>query len=93
MIAAYAAIGLSISYKLIPIICLPFLLLSELNAERRWTRLMTAVTVLFMMAVLPFLVEYVLYGPGALTMFRYHADAASKSNRCSVRSCDSQQLM
>ena len=30
MIAAYAAIGLSISYKLIPIICVPFLLLSEL---------------------------------------------------------------
>jgi hypothetical protein len=72
--ASYAALGLSISYKLIPILCVPLLLVSEFNAPRRWSRLAMAILPLGTMAVLPFAVQYAVSGPSVFVLFQYHGE-------------------
>ena len=72
--AAYAALGLSVGYKLIPIFCIPFLLFSEWYAPRRWARLAMALLVLGLTAVLPFAVQYAVSGPGVFGLIQYHGE-------------------
>jgi hypothetical protein len=70
--AAYAALGLSISYKLIPILCIPFMLFSEWYAPRRLARLTVALLMLALTAVLPFAVQYAVSGSGVFALLQYH---------------------
>jgi hypothetical protein len=72
--AAYAALGLSIGYKLIPVLCVPFLLVSEWHTPRRWARLLMAVLALGATAVFPFAVQYAISGPDVLALFKYHGE-------------------
>ncbi len=72
--AAYALVGLSISYKVIPIICVPFLLLSEFYAPRRQARLTAALLALLAGIGLPFLIQYAASGPGVFALFMHHAE-------------------
>jgi len=71
--AAYAALGLSISYKLVPIVCVPFLLLAEFRQPRRWLSLSIALTTLLLTACGPFLIQFFISGPGIFHVFSYHA--------------------
>jgi hypothetical protein len=73
LIASYLAIGLSISYKLVPIICVPFLLLSEWRQPRRGTQMTIALATLLVAVVAPFLIQFFISGPGVLDIFSYHA--------------------
>ncbi len=72
--AAYAALGFGISYKLIPVVSMPFLLLSEWRAPRRWMRLATSLLILSVTAAGPFVIQYAISGPGVFTLFRYHSE-------------------
>jgi 4-amino-4-deoxy-L-arabinose transferase-like glycosyltransferase len=71
--AAYAALGLSISYKLVPIVCIPFLLLSEFRQPRRWLNLSIAGTTLLLAACGPFLIQFLISGLGIFHVLSYHA--------------------
>jgi hypothetical protein len=73
VIAAYVALGLGISYKLVPIVCVPFLLFAEFQQPRRWLCVMVAVTTLLLAACGPFLIQFLISGPGILYVFSYHA--------------------
>jgi hypothetical protein len=70
--ASYAALGLSIGFKLIPILCAAFLLLVEWHAPARWKRLGLALAALASTAVLPFAIQYAVSGPAVLSIFSYH---------------------
>jgi hypothetical protein len=72
--AAYAMLGLSISYKVIPIICVPFLLLAEFHAPRRATRLTYALLALVGAISIPFVIQYAISGPGVFFLFMHHAE-------------------
>jgi 4-amino-4-deoxy-L-arabinose transferase-like glycosyltransferase len=71
--AAYAALGLGISYKLIPIVCVPFLLLAEVREPRRWLRISIAVTTLLLAACGPFFIQYLISDRDIFHVFSYHA--------------------
>jgi hypothetical protein len=72
--AAYIMAGLSISYKVIPVIIVPFLLLSEFHAPRRIVRLTAALGALIAGIGLPFLIQYAISGPGVFNLFKHHAE-------------------
>ena len=72
MIASYIALGLGISFKLIPILCVPFLLLSEWWMPDWRKRLAVAMISLFSAAALPFAIQYAVSGPGVFSIFSYH---------------------
>ena len=72
--AAYAFLGLSISFKLIPIIAVPFLLLSEWHQPRRIARLAAGMLALVVAAVGPFAIQYLESGAGVLDLFQHHAE-------------------
>jgi hypothetical protein len=74
MATAYALVGLSISYKVIPIICVPFLLLSEFHAPRRLMRLTYALPALIGGICIPFMIQYAISGPGVFDLFKHHAE-------------------
>jgi len=74
IVAAYGLIGLSISFKIIPVICVPFLLLSEFHAPRRLTRLTSALIALSAAICVPFIIQYAASGPGVFTIFKFHAE-------------------
>ena len=71
-IAGYVAIGLGISFKLIPILCVPFLLLSEWWMPNRRKRLAVALVSAFSAAALPFAIQYAVSGPDVFSIFNYH---------------------
>jgi hypothetical protein len=72
--AAYLLLGLSISFKIIPIICVPFLLLAEFYAPRRLSRLTVALTALAAGIGGPFLIQYAVSGSGVFALFKHHAE-------------------
>jgi hypothetical protein len=72
MIAAYVALGLGISFKLIPILCVPFLLLTEWWTPDWRKRLAVAIVSLFSAAALPFAIQYAVSGMGVFSIFSYH---------------------
>jgi hypothetical protein len=75
--AGYAALGLGIGYKLIPVIVVPFALLVDLfrvaRPGRDW-RLLVGPVVLVITALGPFAWYYHLVGEDLGRMFAYHAD-------------------
>jgi hypothetical protein len=72
--AAFALVGLSISYKLIPLLGVPFLLLAEFHAPNRGKRLAAALLALAGGCGLPFLIQYAVSGSGVFALFQYHAE-------------------
>lgn len=71
---AYAFIGLSISFKLIPVICVPFLLLADIYAPRRILRLTAGIVALTFGICTPFVIQYLATGPGVFDIFKFHAE-------------------
>lgn len=74
-IVAAAALGLGISYKLIPVVMAPLVLLSDVQAIRRggrWRSVVAAWIVLAVVALGPYLAYYRLVGDALFTMFEFH---------------------
>jgi hypothetical protein len=72
--SAYAIVGLGMSFKIIPMICVPFLLLSDFYAPRRAARLTYAMIALAAGICVPFIIQYNATGPGVFTIFKFHAE-------------------
>lgn len=75
-VAAYAALGLGVSFKLIPIIIVPFPLLADLHAlwqRPRGARLLLGPVALAITALGPFAYYYALVGGDLKTMFEFHS--------------------
>ena len=72
--AAYAMLGLSISFKLIPVIGLPFLIIADWRHPIRWRRLAAGMTALAVFAGAPFVVQWLISGSGVFWMFNFHAN-------------------
>jgi hypothetical protein len=71
--AAYAFIGLGISYKIIPIIVIPFLILADWKSPRRALRLSLCMFALLATAGLPFLIQYSISGFWVFDFLRFHS--------------------
>jgi hypothetical protein len=71
--AAYAALGIGISFKLIPIIIVPLLVIHELRQRQRM-RLVLALASGLATAVGPFAIQLAVSGRGVLAMFATHAE-------------------
>jgi hypothetical protein len=69
--AAYLLIGLSISYKIVPIVCVPFLLLAEWHSPLRRLRLTAALAA---GVVVPFAIQGAISGAGVFYLFKHHAE-------------------
>ncbi|MCE9606721.1 MAG: hypothetical protein K8U03_17665 [Planctomycetia bacterium] len=74
--AAYAALGIGISFKLIPVLLVPFALLCDfyalLRPPRRWS-LLVGPAVLVVTAAAPFAYYYVIAGDDLWRMFKFHS--------------------
>jgi hypothetical protein len=71
---AYAIFGLGISFKIIPLLCLPFFLLADFHAPRRYIRLALAIIVLTATISVPFLIQWSATGPSVFGIFKFHAE-------------------
>jgi hypothetical protein len=71
--AAYAAMGLGVAYKIIPILGLPFLMLADLGPVSRWRVLVVAAASASIALAVPFAVQYVSSGPGVFDLVAFHA--------------------
>ncbi|MGA2797479.1 MAG: hypothetical protein ABSE63_07880 [Thermoguttaceae bacterium] len=71
---AYAIFGLGISFKIIPLLSLPFFLLADFHAPRRYVRLAYAVIVLTATISVPFLIQWSATGPSVFGIFKFHAE-------------------
>jgi hypothetical protein len=71
-LASYAVLGLSISFKLIPVLMTPFLLLAELRSPRPWRQTAQAVLVLATSALVPFAIHLPSAGADVGKLFSYH---------------------
>jgi hypothetical protein len=72
--SAYAIFGLGISFKIIPLLSLPFFLLADFHASRRYARLALAVVVLTATISVPFLIQWAATGPSVFGIFKFHAE-------------------
>ena len=72
--AAYAFLGLSISFKLIPVVGVPLLLIADWRDPLRWRRLAPGIAALTLFAVGPFVVQWLISGAGVFWMFSFHAN-------------------
>ncbi len=72
--AAYGFLGLSISFKLIPVVGSPFPLLADFHAPRRASRLAVGLLCLTVGACLPFFLQFLASGPAVLSVFTHHAE-------------------
>jgi hypothetical protein len=72
--AAYAALGLGVGYKIIPIIALPFLLLAELKTPRPMRTFALAALSIAVTLGGPFAIQYHLSGPGVFHLIAFHAE-------------------
>jgi hypothetical protein len=70
----YAILGLSISFKLIPIICVPFLILADWRGPQRMLRMTTGLAAMILLTGLPFLIQYAVSGPGVFALMKYHSE-------------------
>src|SRR5262249_3378680 len=73
-VGAYSAVGLAISYKFVPVIGIPFLLLAQWRMPRRDLLLSVGTAALAVAAGLPFLIQYVSSGSGVFAFLTYHAE-------------------
>jgi len=71
---AYAIFGLGISFKIIPLLSLPFFLLADFHAPRRYVRLASAIIVLTATISVPFLIQWSATGPSVFGIFKFHAE-------------------
>ena len=71
---SYAIIGLGISFKIIPIISVPFFLLADFHARRRYLRLGAALVVLAATISVPFFIQWAATGPSVFGIFKFHAE-------------------
>jgi len=72
--AGYAILGLSIGFKLIPVICVPFLVLADWRGPQRTARLFVGLAALAVATGLPFLIQYAISGPGVFALLKYHGE-------------------
>lgn len=75
-IASYAALGLGISYKLVPVLMVPFVLLCEWRTWRRTPRqasMLLGPIALAITALGPFVYYYIRAGKDLRNMFDYHS--------------------
>ncbi len=87
-VASYGFLGLGISFKIIPVIFVPYLLLADLWAAGSVWRFLSRVLALAHTAVVPFLVYAPTAGRSVLRLFQYHAErTASTLTRCGAASC------
>jgi 4-amino-4-deoxy-L-arabinose transferase-like glycosyltransferase len=71
---AYTIFGLGISFKIIPLLCLPFFLLADFHTPRRYVRLALAFIVLTLTISVPFLIQWSATGPSVFGIFKFHAE-------------------
>jgi hypothetical protein len=71
-VLSYAALGLSISFKIVPLIAIPFLILSELRASRPWRHAAQGLLALAATIVVPFAIHWPTAGAASLKLFEYH---------------------
>ena len=71
---AYTFLGFGISYKLIPAMVVPLVLLGDWNSPRRVIRLSLGLFACVAAAVLPFLIQFTISGVEVLSLFRYHSE-------------------
>jgi hypothetical protein len=70
----YVILGLSIGFKLIPVICVPFLVLADWRGPQRTARLSVGLAALTVATGLPFLIQYAISGPGVFALLKYHGE-------------------
>ena len=73
-ILSYAIIGLGISFKVIPLLCVPFFLLADFHAPHRFFRLGSALVALAVTISVPFLIQWSATGPSVFGIFKFHAE-------------------
>jgi phosphate/sulfate permease len=71
---SYAIIGLGVSFKVIPLIIVPFFLLADFHTPRRFIRLGSALAVLAASIGVPFLIQWSATGRGVFHVFKFHAE-------------------
>lgn len=74
-IASYAALGLGISYKLIPLAIVPACVMADVRsarANRAWGSLFASGVALVLTALGPFIYYHLASGPGVWKLFTYH---------------------
>jgi len=71
--ASYLALGAGIAFKVVPIICVPILLLADLLDRRRVARMTTGLPALLVGAGVPFAAQYAMSGMGVFALFGRHA--------------------
>jgi hypothetical protein len=71
---SYAFMGLGVGLKIVPVICLPFLLLADFHARRRFVRLGAALAVLTATIASPFVIQWSVCGRDAFSVFKFHAE-------------------
>ena len=70
--AAHAMLGLGVSFKLVPVLMVPFVLLAELRSSRPWRQTAQALVALAVSAGLPFAIHLASAGSSVGRMFAYH---------------------
>ena len=72
--AGYTVLGLGIGFKLIPVICVPFLLLADWRGPQRIVHVSVGLAALAVTVGVPFLIQYVISGPGVFALLKYHGE-------------------
>ena len=72
--AGYTVLGLGIGFKLIPVICVPFLLLADWRGPQRIARVSVGLAAMAVMVGVPFLIQYTISGPGVFALLKYHGE-------------------
>ena len=70
--AAYAAAGLGVAFKVIPVLVVPFLLLADLKHPDALKRLATSMAAFLAGVLVPFGIQFMLSGPGVLHLVGFH---------------------
>ena len=73
-LAGYLTLGLGISFKIMPVVFAPFLLLADWRARGGSSRFASCCLLLFLGAIGPFLLEMASAGWSVLRLFQYHGE-------------------
>ena len=73
-LASYFSLGLGFSFKLIPIICLPLILLADVRVSRSRRQIATLVLSFAVAGLGPFLIQAMSAGWSILDPFQYHGE-------------------
>jgi hypothetical protein len=72
--AAYTLLGLGVSYKLVPIIVVPLVLLGDWKTPRQTMRLVMGMLAFLAAAGLPFLIQYQISGAAVFSFMQFHSE-------------------